>query len=172
MPPIFVLLMPPLLPLPLLALVAAKQSNMGKIMKKGRVVILLAGRRAGKKAVIVKQHDEGKKDKKFAHALVVGIERSPRRVTRSMNKKKFNSKCTVKPFVKFVNYQHLLPTRFVMKEDLEFRNVVTDEKMAAPEARKEVKKELRKMLEQRYQNPEGAGEKQAAADFLFQKLRF
>ena len=30
-------------------------------MKKGRVVILLAGRRAGKKAVIVKQNDEGKK---------------------------------------------------------------------------------------------------------------
>ena len=30
-------------------------------MKKGRVVILLAGRRAGKKAVIVKQIDEAKK---------------------------------------------------------------------------------------------------------------
>lgn len=30
-------------------------------MKKGRVVILLAGRRAGKKAVIVKQADDGKK---------------------------------------------------------------------------------------------------------------
>ena len=30
-------------------------------MKKGRVVILLAGRHAGKKAVIVKQHDEGRK---------------------------------------------------------------------------------------------------------------
>jgi len=30
-------------------------------MRKGRVVILLAGRRAGKKAIIVKQNDEGKK---------------------------------------------------------------------------------------------------------------
>jgi len=30
-------------------------------MKKGRVVILLAGRRAGKKAVIVKSVDEAKK---------------------------------------------------------------------------------------------------------------
>jgi len=30
-------------------------------MKKGRVVILLAGRRAGMKAVIVKQNDDGKK---------------------------------------------------------------------------------------------------------------
>jgi hypothetical protein len=30
-------------------------------MKKGRVVILLAGRRAGKKAIIVKPLDEGRK---------------------------------------------------------------------------------------------------------------
>ena len=30
-------------------------------MKKGRVVIMTAGRHAGKKAVIVKQTDEGKK---------------------------------------------------------------------------------------------------------------
>jgi ribosomal protein L14E/L6E/L27E len=30
-------------------------------MRKGRVVILLAGRRAGRKAIIVKQNDEGKK---------------------------------------------------------------------------------------------------------------
>lgn len=30
-------------------------------MKPGRVVILLAGRHAGKKAIIVRQNDEGKK---------------------------------------------------------------------------------------------------------------
>lgn len=30
-------------------------------MKQGRVVILLAGRHAGKKAIIVKQYDDGKK---------------------------------------------------------------------------------------------------------------
>lgn len=30
-------------------------------MKQGRVVILLAGRHAGKKAIIVRQYDEGKK---------------------------------------------------------------------------------------------------------------
>jgi len=30
-------------------------------MKPGRIVILLAGRHAGKKAIIVKQYDDGKK---------------------------------------------------------------------------------------------------------------
>jgi len=34
-------------------------------MKPGRIVILLAGRHAGKKAIIVRQHDEGKKVRLF-----------------------------------------------------------------------------------------------------------
>jgi large subunit ribosomal protein L27e len=141
-------------------------------MKKGRVVILTAGRMAGKKAVIVKQNDEGRKDKKFAHALCVGVERPPRRVIKSMSKKKIDRKCRLKPFVKFVNYNHMMPTRFVMKEDLDFKTVVTDERMAKPETRKAMKAELKTMLQQRYVKPEAPGEKQAAADFLFKKLRF
>ena len=118
-------------------------------MKKGRVVILTAGRQAGKKAVIVKQTDEGKKDKKFGHALVVGVERYPRKVTRKMSAKKLDRKCRMKPFVKYVNYNHLMPTRFVMKDDLEFKNIVSDEKMAAPESRKTMKIEIKKMLQAR-----------------------
>ena len=146
---------------------------MGKIMKKGRVVILTSGRMAGKKAVIVKQNDDGKKDRKFAHALVVGIERPPRRVTKRMSKKKFDRKSKMKPFVKFVNYNHMMPTRFVLKDDLEFKNVVTEEKVAAGgDQRKTMKKELKKQLQARYLAPEGAGEKQSMVDFLFKKLRF
>merc|ERR1719389_316625 len=146
---------------------------MGKIMKKGKVVILTTGRQAGKKAVIVKQNDEGKKGRNFAHALVVGVERPPRKVTKKMTKTKFDRKSRMKPFVKFVNYNHMMPTRFVMKDDLEFKNVVTEEKMAGgAEVRKTMKKELKKQLQQRYLAPEGASEKQAAVDFLFKKLRF
>merc|ERR1712232_299136 len=83
-----------------------------KIMKAGRIVILLSGRRAGKKAVIVKQFDEGKKGKPFSHALVAGVERSPLKVTKKMSKAKVKRRSTVKPFVKLVNYNHILPTRF------------------------------------------------------------
>merc|ERR1712160_120457 len=145
--------------------------NMGKIMKRGRIVILLAGRRAGKKAIIVKQNDDGKKDKKFAHALVVGIERSPRRVTRSMNAKNIEHKSRMKPFVKYVNYNHLLPTRFMVKEDFEFRSLATEDKMNTPEGRKALKKELKDKFQERY-GQHKAGEQQATADFLFKKLRF
>jgi len=66
-----------------------------------------------------------------------------------MSNKKFDRKCRMKPFVKYVNYNHLMPTRYVIKDDLEFKNVVTDEKMAAPESRKAMKAELKKQLQAR-----------------------
>lgn len=38
-------------------------------IKNGKVVIVLAGRYAGRKAVVVKASDEGNDSKKFGHAL-------------------------------------------------------------------------------------------------------
>jgi len=118
-------------------------------MKKGRVVILLAGRRAGKKAIVIKQIDEGKKSRKFGHALVVGIEKSPKKVTKRMSDKKIERKLRVKPFVKFVNYNHLLATRFTVKEDFDFKNIVTEEACEAPEERKAMIKALKAKLQER-----------------------
>ena len=48
---------------------------MGKIMKAGKVVLILAGIYAGRKAIIVKPSEEGSNDKRFPHALVAGIDR-------------------------------------------------------------------------------------------------
>ena len=73
---------------------------MGKIMKAGKVVLLLGGRYAGRKAVIVKPSDEGNNDKPFSHALVAGIDRYPRKVTKKMSKKKIQKRSKVKPFLK------------------------------------------------------------------------
>ena len=142
--------------------------------------MVLAGRYAGKKAVVVKSFDEGSDDKKFPHALgewrkriytytyiyiymrgappsppvhtrwgraamaavdgtsvekdpgfaltpfasfpffplqnvVCGIDVAPRKVTRSMNKKAIKRRTKVKPFIKYVNYTHILPTRYVKR---------------------------------------------------------
>ena len=73
---------------------------MGKIMKSGKVVLLLSGRFAGRKAVIVKPTDEGTSDKPFGHALVAGLDRYPRVVTKRMSKKKLKMRSKVKPFLK------------------------------------------------------------------------
>jgi len=146
-----------------------------KIMKAGRVVILLAGRRAGKKAVIVKQFDEGKKGKAFPHALVAGVERTPLKVTKRMSKKRIERRSTLKPFAKIVNYNHILPTRFQVTGEFamggkELKSVVTEDKIANKETRN--KNEIKTIFTDRYNKPDHSNDKQAAVDFFFKKLRF
>ena len=81
---------------------------MGKIMKAGKVILLLGGRYAGRKAVVVKPSDEGTTDKPFSHALVAGIDRYPRKVTKKMSKKKVAKRSKIKPFLKVNNLKRLI----------------------------------------------------------------
>ena len=64
------------------------------------VVLVLSGRYAGRKAVIIKPNDEGTADKPFGHALIAGIDRYPRLVTKRMGKTKIKQRSKVKPFLK------------------------------------------------------------------------
>ena len=75
-------------------------------MKAGKVILLLGGRYAGRKAVIVKPSDEGTTDKPFSHALVAGIDRYPRKVTKKMSKKKVAKRSKIKPFLKVIKLSH------------------------------------------------------------------
>lgn len=84
---------------------------MGRILKPGRVVILLGGRFAGRKAIVVKAYDEGTQDRPYPHALVAGIDRYPKKVTKTMTKKAIAKRSTIRPFVKVQTYANLLPTR-------------------------------------------------------------
>jgi large subunit ribosomal protein L27e len=88
-------------------------------------------------------------DRKFSHALVVGVERCPRKVVRGMSQKKIDRKSRIKPFVKYVNYNHLLATRFLVKDDFDFKGAIGDDKMETPEGRKGAKAEIKKILEER-----------------------
>merc|ERR1711924_388115 len=90
----------------------SKNQTKWSSLKPGKVCIVLAGKYAGKKASIVKQQDDGTQDRAYGHALVAGIESYPRKVTKSMGKKKLTKRSRVKPFVKVVNYNHLMPTRY------------------------------------------------------------
>lgn len=47
-----------------------------------KVVVLLNGRYAGRKAVIVKNFDDGTSGRQYGHALVAGISNYPRKVRR------------------------------------------------------------------------------------------
>ena len=143
------------------------------LTESGKVVIVLAGRYAGKKAVVVKTFDEGSDDKQFSHVLIAGIARGPRKVTRGMSKKKVEKRSrTMKPFVKYVNVRHVFPTRYVV--DMDLKKAVDEADLVDDERKVDVKKGLKKVFEDRYLNQKAVtSEKKAAgSSYFFQKLSF
>ncbi|KAI0267503.1 60S ribosomal protein L27 [Gloeopeniophorella convolvens] len=122
---------------------------MVKVYKPGKVAIVLQGRQAGKKVVVIKQLDDGTKERPYPHAIVAGIERYPRKVTKRMGAKKLARRSKVKPFIKVVNYQHLFPTRYSV--ELEgLKGIVSSETFKEPSQREDSKKQIKKLLEERY----------------------
>ncbi|KAJ5948527.1 60S ribosomal protein L27A [Penicillium verhagenii] len=120
-----------------------------KFMKVGRVAIITRGRFAGKKVVIVQPSDTGSKAHPFPFAIVAGIERYPSKVTRRMGKKLVDRRSKVKPFIKVVNYNHLMPTRYTL--ELEgLKGVVSAETFKEVSQREDAKKTIKKALEDRY----------------------
>eukprot|EP00753_Platysulcus_tardus_P002730 PLAT11850.1.p1 GENE.PLAT11850.1~~PLAT11850.1.p1 ORF type:complete len:160 (-),score=57.67 PLAT11850.1:200-634(-) len=144
---------------------------MGKFLKPGKVVIVLQGRFAGRKAVIVKTFDAGSAERRFGHCLVAGVAAPPKRVKRGMSKRTVKGRSRVRPFLRYVNYNHIMPTRYVVDIDLK---TVADDEPTEPEARLEAKKQLREIFQTRYLHQETAKSEKTAVGvaFLFEKLRF
>lgn len=61
---------------------------------------------------IFQNYDEGTTEKPYGHALVAGIDRYPRKITKSMGKKKQKDRSKLKSFLKIYNFNHLMPTRY------------------------------------------------------------
>jgi len=102
------------------------------------------GRYAGKKGIIVRSNYENSKDKKYPHCLVVGLAKSPRRVTKKSLKKveervrkiesskadaatvtaQLNKLKRLGVFIKTYNMSHLLATRYKVEEDFGINNQI------------------------------------------------
>ncbi|GAB6026514.1 60S ribosomal protein L27 [Chamberlinius hualienensis] len=136
---------------------------MGKVMKAGKVVLVLSGRYAGRKAVIVKNNDEGSSDKPYGHALVAGIDRYPRKVTKRMGKKKIDKRSRIKSFLKVLNYNHLMPTRYLVEINFD-KSSVNKEALKDPAKRRKARREIKAKFEERYKTGKNR--------WFFQKLRF
>ena len=121
---------------------------MAKFSKVGKVTVVVRGCHAGKKVVIVKPRDEGSKNHSFLHALVAGIERYPLKITGKHDPKKIAKRTKIRPVIKVLNYNHLLPTRYTL--DIE--------------SFEEAKKVIRKALEERH--------KASKNQWFFTKLGF
>ncbi|KIM82805.1 hypothetical protein PILCRDRAFT_820093 [Piloderma croceum F 1598] len=124
---------------------------MVKVFKFLQVAITLQGRQAGKKVVVIKQLDEGTKERPYPHAIVAGIERYPRKVTKRMGAKKLQSRSKVKPFIKVVNYSHLFPTRYALELE-SLKGAVTSDTFKEPSQREDAKKTIKKLFEEKYTN--------------------
>ncbi|XP_014242144.1 60S ribosomal protein L27 [Cimex lectularius] len=136
---------------------------MGKIMKANRVVLVLNGRYAGRKAIVLKSYDEGTQDKQYGHALIAGIDRYPRKVHKRMSKAKIKKRSKIKPFLKVMNYNHLLPTRYTVA-DIVPEQKVTPKDLKDPMKKKKARFWVRVKLEEKY--------KAGKNTWFFDKLRF
>ena len=106
---------------------------MVKFYKPGKVVLVLNGRYAGNKGIIIRSNYESVKDRKYPHCVVVGLSKGPRKPTKKNiaklqariknleAQKDQNDKIkTLKSFgvfIKTYNMSHLLATRYTVKED-------------------------------------------------------
>ncbi|KAH8899576.1 hypothetical protein GQ53DRAFT_816699 [Thozetella sp. PMI_491] len=120
-----------------------------RFLKSGRVAIVTHGRYAGAKVVILSVVDNGNKAHPYGHAVVAGIERYPQKITRRMSKTRQEKRSKVKPFIKIANYNHLMPTRYTL--ELEgLKGAVTADTFKEVSQREEAKKNVKKVLEERY----------------------
>jgi large subunit ribosomal protein L27e len=66
-----------------------------------------------------------------------------------MGKKRMDKRSKVKPFIKIVNYNHLMPTRYTL--ELEgLKGAVSHDTFKEVSQREEAKKNVKKALEERY----------------------
>lgn len=121
-------------------------------MRPGMAVILLSGKYAGRKAIIIKNYDDGSTQKPYGHALVVGIDRYPRRILRKMSKKRIEGRSKIKPFIKLVNYNHIMPTRHTI--NIQFNTSVVNKNSLVDKPKKRTALlEAKMKLQERYDWP-------------------
>ena len=66
-----------------------------------------------------------------------------------MSKARQAKRSKVKPFIKVINYNHLMPTRYTLELE-NLKNVVTNDTFKEVSQREEAKKTVKKTFEERY----------------------
>lgn len=102
----------------------------------------------------MENYDNGNTKHPYGHALVAGIENYPQRVKRSMSGKKISKRSRITPFIKVINYNHLMPTRYSVDLGEKLKSGITAEAFRGsdvnPEARITSRRAVKKLFEDRY----------------------
>lgn len=83
-------------------------------------------------------------------------------VIKKSSQTKQARRSSLKPFIKVVNYQHMMPTRYTL--DVDLKNVVTPDVLENSTKKVEAKKEAKKLLEEKFKSGKNR--------WFFSKLRF
>jgi len=168
--------------------------SMGKFLKPGKVVIVLNGRFAGRKAVIVKTFEDGTNSHKFGHVLVAGISKGPKRITKAMaakSEKIIAKRSRITPFIKVLNMNHVMATRYQVDLDLKKLELAATKKdgeevgeafsvnfdeaaIKDPATRLNARKAVKKVFEEGYfaQDKRKNAKAEEGVQYFYQKLRF
>jgi large subunit ribosomal protein L27e len=126
--------------------------------------------------VIIRAYTEGTKARRYGHALVVGVKRYPKRLTKSMDDKKKERRSRIVPFVKHVNFNHIMPTRYTLDVEDKLTKTVTEEALGKEGGKKAIVKDIRSVLETRYKALSNASsdnlKASTNAQYFFRKLHF
>jgi len=95
-----------------------------KLIKPGVICLVLQGRFAGKKAVVLQRVELS--GRAGSYALVAGVRTPPRKVTAEMDSKRAYRRSTLRPFIKVMNLSHLMPTRFNCESSDLVKDVTVD----------------------------------------------
>lgn len=109
-------------------------------------------------------YDEGTENRTYGFAIVAGCDHGPLKITRSMTKTKIIKRSKIKPFVKIVNYSHMMPTRYTFELTDRIKDTVSISILNDPATREETKKTIKKVLQERH--------RKGANKWFFNKLRF
>ncbi|EEF30023.1 60S ribosomal protein L27 [Ricinus communis] len=139
-----------------------EEKKIVKFLKPNKAVVLLQGRYAGRKAVIVRSFDDGPRDRPYGHCLVAGISKYPPNVLKKDSAKKTTKKSKVKAFMKVVDYSHSMPTGYTL--DVDLKDVVTPDALVSRDMKVTAAKEIKRRFEEIF--------KSGKNKWFFSKLRF
>ncbi|XP_049347876.1 60S ribosomal protein L27-like [Solanum verrucosum] len=92
--------------------------------------------------------DEETRDRPYGHYLVAGVSKYPKKVIRKDSAKKQANISRMKAFIKLVNYNHIMPTRYTVDGDL--KDVVNVDVLQARDKKVTAAKETKVRLEERF----------------------
>merc|ERR1719473_2320545 len=96
------------------------------------------------------------------------------KIHKNMSKKKIAKRTRIKPFVKYCNYNHLMPTRYQVPSEMGVQSFVSDQQMDTPDGRVEAKKFFKKVIQEKFAQPPADKSGRPSKDVLYlrKKLRF